>query len=285
MTCGQVFRWERLEEGAWLGVDGEDWFHVSIEGEVARVESNAGRAAFDRLFRLDADQAAIEREVARLGPELEPYVASLPGLRLMRPSDPVESMFCFLCTPNNHLTRIAGMVRTLGAYGEPMGEVAGRTVTRFPSVEVIAGLPEAELRAKGFGYRGASIPEVARQVLARGGREWLRELAEMPYAEAHAALCDLKWVGPKLADCIALFALGNTWAVPVDTHLWQAAVRTYFPQWAGGNLTGGRYRAIGDLFRGRFGALAGWAHQYLFVDDMLHSPGRRSGSSWDLQDA
>jgi hypothetical protein len=66
-----------------------------------------------------------------------------------------------------------------------------------------------------------------------------------------------------------LFALHNTWAVPVDTHLWQAAVRCYFPQWEGASLTDAKYRGIGSYFRERFGELAGWAHQYLFVDNML----------------
>ena len=49
----------------------------------------------------------------------------------------------------------------------------------------------------------------------------------------HDELVAITGIGHKLADCIGLFALWHTEAIPVDTHLWQAAVRHYFPEWQG----------------------------------------------------
>lgn len=168
------------------------------------------------------------------------------------------------------------MVRSLAALGEEIDVVDGNLVHRFPTVERIAAIPESELRTMGFGYRAATIPSIARQVLEGGGEEWLVALREASYEDAHEALMDLKGVGPKLADCIALFALHHTRSVPVDTHLWQAAVRLYFPEWSDKSLTGQRYQMIGEHFRNRFGDLAGWAHQYLFYDNLLNWRARRS---------
>lgn len=273
VTSGQVFRWERLEDGSFLGVDGEQWYAVATEPMsdrtlLYRVQSNGTESDFAALFRLETSLGDIEAEVLRRGPELRPYVERLPGLRVLRPSSPSEVLFSFLCTPNNNLERITRMVRALADYGDPIGEWEGRTLKQFPGVERIADIPEAELRGKGFGYRGATIPSVARQILSRGD-DWLSGLIAMRYEEAHAELCSLNGVGPKLADCICLFGLRHLEAVPVDTHLYQAACRVYFPEWAGKPLTDTRYREIGGHFRQRFGSIAGWAHQYLFYENLL----------------
>ncbi|MBI5706993.1 MAG: hypothetical protein HZC36_08395 [Armatimonadetes bacterium] len=279
VTSGQVFRWERLGDARYLGVDGDFWYVVEVaparRGRTSyRIQSNGSAKDFGSLFRLETSLTEIEAEVLRRGPELKPYVERLSGLRVLNPSSASEVLFSFLCTPNNNLERITRMVRALAEYGDPIGGWEGRVLKRFPDVVRIASIPEAELRQKGFGYRGATIPSVARQILSRGD-DWLVELQNLPYEEAHAELCSLKGVGPKLADCICLIGLRHLEAVPVDTHLYQAACREYFPEWRGKALTGTRYREIGGHFRGRFGSLAGWAHQYLYYENLLR---RRSRS-------
>jgi N-glycosylase/DNA lyase len=273
VQAGQVFRWKETLDG-WLGVDGEDVYLASPVRGGWLVETTASEEAFVRLFRLDMDQRSLEAELIRRGPEIEPHVRALPGLRLMRPSDAVEETFCFLCTPNNNLRRIHLMVGKLGAYGDPIPAPAGYTATRFPTMERIAAIPERELRAKGFGYRAHSIPSLARQMLDLGGAGWLERLRLASYEDAREALLRLEGIGPKLADCICLFALHHTEAVPVDTHLWQATVRVYFPIWWSLPLTRARSKFVGDHYRARFGGLAGWAHQYLFYNNLLAARSR-----------
>ncbi len=277
LNSGQVFRWHKLPDGEWLGADGDHWFVVVpiAEGELC-VRSNARPEDFEHFFRLDWDAEAVEREVLARGPEMAPYLTELKGLRLLRPSDPVETLYSFLCTPNNNLKRIVQMVRCLAAYGPLMAEVQGEGVHRFPGTETIASIPPLELRGKGFGYRGDTIPSVARQVIERGGDSWIRGLKNEAYQDAHDQLCEIKGIGPKLADCICLFALHQNLAVPIDTHIWQAAVRLYFPELKEKSLTGTRYRMIGDALRCRFGELTGWAHQYLFYDNLLNWRTRES---------
>jgi N-glycosylase/DNA lyase len=245
------------------------------EAETLAVTSNARQEHLLTFFRLDWDSESIEAQIVERAPEMAPYVAAMSGLRLVRPSDPVEMFYSFLCSPNNNLPRIVQMVRHLASRGEPMAEVVGKTLHRFPGSERIAAIPPSELRAKAFGYRADTIPSAARQVLERGGDDWIRSLKAVPYEDAHAQLCEVKGIGPKLADCISLFALHHTLAVPVDTHLLQAAVRLYFPELKDKALTDLRYRQIGNHFRERFGELSGWAHQYLFYDNMLNWRGRK----------
>jgi N-glycosylase/DNA lyase len=214
-------------------------------------------------------------ELLKLGPELEPYIEALPGLRLTRPSDPVETLFSFLCSSNNHVPRIKAMVEQLASFGPVMTNEAGRNLHRFPEIEAIAQVSESELRGRGFGYRAATIPVAARELAHRGGREYLEQLRLRPLADVRKELISLPGVGPKLADCIALFALDRTECVPIDTHIWQAASRLYFPDWQGTQLTAKKYDAVTAFIVNRFGRLAGWAQQYLFYENLLHWRERR----------
>eukprot|EP00434_Breviolum_minutum_P045550 symbB.v1.2.040865.t1/scaffold7605.1/size10310/1 len=48
--------------------------------------------------------------------------------------------------------------------------------------------------------------------------------------EVREKLCRLPGVGLKVADCIALFALKQHGAVPVDVHVWRIVTRDYDPE-------------------------------------------------------
>jgi len=154
------------------------------------------------------------------------------------------------------------MANCLAGYGE---RFADHDDYRFPSVERLAEVTESELRTNAFGYRARTIPLAAREVLQRGGDRYLAELRALPYRDAHREFATLPGVGPKIADCVCLFGTGHTEAVPVDTHIWQAATRLVFPEWQGETLTRTRYEAIGDRLRDHFGLNAGWVQQFLFV--------------------
>ncbi len=264
LTSGQVFRW-RLTGDRWIGVDGEHTF--SLKGlSPIEIEMSGSESAFASLFRLDWSYRDMIADLMELGPELAPLAASSQGLRMLRPSCPRETLFSFLCTSNNHIARITQMVGKLAAFGEPLPDGSGES--RFPCLERLAEISESELRRLGFGYRAATIPRAAGQILTNGGDRWLADLREAKYETAYSEMLALPGVGPKLADCICLYALDKQEAAPIDTHVWQAASRLYFPEWAGQPMTDLKRRAVGDLLRGRFGVLAGPAQQVLFYSNL-----------------
>lgn len=258
-------------------MDGDQWYTVGVIGDTLHVSTNGTIDQFRSLFRLDEPVEDYVRRIVACDPQMAPLVAKFPGLRVMKPSDAVEETVSFLCTANNNMARILKMVRYLAKQGATFEKLKGWAPTRFPELEEIAELPEESLRAAGFGYRAKTIPEIAQQMVRRGGRAWLESLRNTNYESAHAELLSVTGIGPKLADCISLFGLHHSEAVPVDTHLWQASVRRYFPEWQGASLTDSRYRVVGDYYREKFGRLAGWAHQYLFYDNMLHGREYRKG--------
>lgn len=260
VTSGQVFRWSQRPNGDWIGADGGSWFVVTPVLDGYAVESNAEEARFRSLFRLDVDFAHLSAN----WDELKPLIAALPGMRPMRPADPVEVLFSFLCTANNHLARIGRMI----ARFEPLGEPLGPT-WRFPSLEALTETNESHWREVGFGYRAPRVPAVARALLDRGGEAYLLSLRDVPFAEARRALIELPGLGPKLADCIALYGLHHGKAVPIDTHMWQAGTRLFFPEWHGQSLTATRYAALQAAMQERFGLEAGWAHLYLYFGNLI----------------
>jgi N-glycosylase/DNA lyase len=274
VSSGQTFRWSQEPAGSWTGVNGPYWYRVRANSKGYEIESNSDEAEFRRLFRLDWDAHAIRRQVIERGPEIEPYLGQLQGLRLMRSCDPVETFTSFLCTANNNLARITKMVSFLASQGP---KIDGTELHRFPDTSVLAAIPPSVLRAEKFGYRADTIPRAVAELDRRGGADYLTSLKVEPYEVAHQELLSIPGIGPKLADCIALFALDHVCAVPVDTHIWKAAVRLYFPQWEGMALTTARYREVSSHFRVRFGDLGGWTQQYLFYDSVIHWRSRLSG--------
>lgn len=252
LFCGQVFRFIRTLNG-YSGFDGPHSFELVRGAEDWQITGD--RDAFERLFRLDLPIESLHQDLIRCGPEMEAIIGASPGLRTMRPSDAAETFFCFLCTSNNNIARITQMISKLSEYGSG---------GHFPSAEAIAAIGEARLRELGFGYRALGIAEAAGRLAREPGL--LGELSKAPYEEAFAELLTFRGVGPKLADCIALYSLGHTEAVPVDTHMWQAYCRHYGDP--GVPLTDRRMREVGDFMRGRFGGLAGFAQHYLFVENL-----------------
>jgi N-glycosylase/DNA lyase len=256
---GQMFRWVKRGE-VWAIYDGDHLHSVEQDGEVLLVQSNQTVDVFRSLLRLDENHAEKLKEIIRCGPELESCLDHLSGMRMMRPACAHETLFSFLCSANNHISRITAMVWKLTGSGTPP---TANDAVPFLLLDQIASLSEAELRQQGFGYRAKTIPKVAQALTTS-----FEDLKVASYEDARAGLLALSGIGPKLADCICLFAFDHQEAVPIDTHIWQQLTKIYYPDWQGTALTKAKYDYAAEAFRDRFGSLAGAAHQFLFVENM-----------------
>jgi N-glycosylase/DNA lyase len=75
------------------------------------------------------------------------------------------------------------------------------------------------------GYKGSAVDDVGKSHAA-GTPSMSRDEARL---QVQQLLMELPGVGRKVADCVALFSLDQTAAVPVDTHVWNIAIRDYAP--------------------------------------------------------
>ncbi|XP_078517978.1 N-glycosylase/DNA lyase isoform X2 [Lissotriton helveticus] len=222
-------------------------------------------------FQLDVSLAALYKQWSAADPHFEQVAHTFSGVRILC-QDPTECLFSFICTSNNHISRITGMIERLcRAFGERLCQLDSVEYFAFPSLKALAADDaEVRLRDLGFGYRAKFISQSAQAILKEHGPDWLPSLRSVPYEEAKAALCALPGVGAKVADCVCLMALDKPGAVPVDTHVWQIAKRDYMPQLGSGNksLTDRVYKEIGTFFQTLWGPYAGWAHSVLFCADL-----------------
>ena len=163
-------------------------------------------------------------------------------------------------------------------YGQPLiladKNGSPETLYSFPSVdELLEKATEQDLREKcGLGYRSKYILETLQSLKEKGGESHLQELRQIsdPW-EVQSKLCEFCGVGRKVADCVALFSLQQTDAIPVDVHVWNIARRDYDPDNHLAkikSLTPTTYKQVGDVFRKRFPSKAGWAHSLLFVAEL-----------------
>ncbi|NWR75155.1 OGG1 lyase, partial [Centropus unirufus] len=278
LPAGQAFRWRESSPGAWSGVlAGRVWtlrqererLWYTVYGEEDEHGQHTGAAEprgadTDRIlrdyFQLDVGLRALYRTWGAADPLFREVARDFPGVRVLR-QDPVECLLSFICTSNNHISRITAMIERLcQAFGRRLCCLDSQPFHAFPSLSALAA-PDAEarLRALGFGYRARFVSGSARALAEGIGAEGLCRLRAATYAEARRVLCALPGVGTKVADCVCLMALDKTEAVPVDTHVWRIARQRYGTALGGKSLTPRAHQEIGDFFRGLWGPHAGWA--------------------------
>ncbi|MDQ3855170.1 MAG: 8-oxoguanine DNA glycosylase [Chloroflexota bacterium] len=267
LTCGQAFRWREAPGGWWTGVVGEAVLRARHDGNVLTYAVYPRLPAPDfwaSYLRLDFDLAAMYRELAGVDRHLDYAFGRWHGLRVLR-QDPTETLTTFLCTTANSIPRITRAIERMShRWGKPLTTIDGVRYSAFPGPEVFTLDMASELeRESGLGYRAHNLVSAMQEVSARP-QGWATALREAPYAEARAELMSIRGIGPKLADCIALFALDKNEAVPVDTHVRQIAVELYMPELRARSLTTNAYNRVADFLRQKFGSRAGWAQQYLF---------------------
>ncbi|XP_058535006.1 N-glycosylase/DNA lyase isoform X1 [Ochotona princeps] len=319
LASGQSFRWREQSPAHWSGVladrvwtltQTEEHLHCTAYGGAGKPTPRELEAVH-QYFQLDVSLAQLYshwgsvdshfQEVAQRYPgdfagcltaHRAPAVGlvyssarneCLPpgcsGVRLLR-QDPVECLFSFICSSNNNITRITGMVERLcQAFGPRLAQLDDVTYYGFPSLQALAGPQvEARLRKLGLGYRARYVSASAQAILeGQGGLAWLQQLRAASYEEAHKALCALPGVGTKVADCICLMALDKPQAVPVDVHMWQIARRDYGWQPTTSQAKSPSPQAnkeLGNFFRSLWGPYAGWAQAVLFSADLRQHPCR-----------
>lgn len=279
LASGQAFRWREAADGWWVGVVRGSVLRIRGEGPAYAWEAYPSLPEpgfWDDYLRLGFDLAGAYRELGARDPHLAAAFRSWAGMRILR-QDPTETITSFLCATATSIPRIVRAVEGMSRIrGAPIAEIDGHAYHAFPAPEAFTAeaVPMLECECN-LGYRARRLV-AAMEVAAAKPAGWADGLRALPYAEARAELMALPGIGPKVADCICLFALDKDEAVPVDTHVRQLAVELYLPGMARRSLTANAYAEIAGAFRARFGDRAGWAQQYLF----LHALHRRHGPGY-----
>ncbi|KAI5474776.1 N-glycosylase/DNA lyase [Pseudohyphozyma bogoriensis] len=354
LKSGQSFRWHQFsvhatkpdkEEGGEV-VGGEEWAmgwndrtvvlrqdekglyyrslfphgSASHASYLADLTSDTTLAMLRTYFQLDVQLVPLYEQWKKEDKHFEKKVRvggeRLEGIRVLRQGS-WETLISFICSSNNHISRIGGMVNRLCAsLGSPLPHPSSFTPScvhtpttfspstlpppthpapqeqfyAFPSPSSLTPLStDTLLRELGFGYRAPFILSTALLIHEIAEREgvtpeaYLDGLAKEKFkgtlGEAREKLMEFKGVGRKVADCVALFGLGWSEVVPVDTHVFQIAIRDYsFPASKSTALSPVLHDKVASKLSSLWGPKAGWAQQVLFFAD-LKSPASPSSSS------
>lgn len=243
LDCGQVFRYAKEDDG----------FRVFAQNHVAHISECDGvyriicddRAFFESYFDLDTDYGKIQASVEK-SEFLSEAIEFGKGIHILR-QNPVEALFSFIISQNNHIPRIKGIIeRICDSLGDDMGEYRA-----FPSVERLAEAGEEFYKSIGAGYRAQYLDSVAKSLVGIDVASW----NNMTTKELRAKLTSLHGVGRKVADCTLLFGFGRFDVFPVDTWI----KKIYDEEFEGANP-----EIMSDLLVKKYGNYAGFVQQWAF---------------------
>jgi N-glycosylase/DNA lyase len=253
LNSGQVFHWRRRGAG-WEGMIGDAPCYVMQEGAELRVHG-VEVATAQRYFGLDHPLADIVASFPR-DAAMSAAVGACRGLRIIR--QPLwECVATFITSAQKavpHITQISHTLRN--RYGRRV-EWEGGTAFTYPTPEALASSSEEELRSCALGYRAKNLRKTAEMVAS--GEVDLQAVARLDDGEAHAALCRLAGVGPKVANCALLFGFERLSAFPIDVWIERVLRTLYFARKR--RVTTKRMQEFSGKY---FGPYGGYAQQYLF---------------------
>lgn len=258
LTSGQAFRW-RKEGDSWDGVIGNRWIRLQSRGDSITALSHCSDEAWNWLANYLQVQTDLNAILAGFPNDdaMRSASAACRGLRLLR-QDPWECLASFILSSTKQIVQIQQIIAILcQRFGEPLPVPPGYAPAyAFPIPERLAAATELELRNCKMGFRAPYLLAAARRVTE--GRLVLSHLAQMPVADARNQLLDLPGVGPKIADCVLLFAYDFPSAFPIDVWVMKALRKLYFPR---RKPSPSRLQRFTETY---FGQNAGYAQQYLF---------------------
>ena len=260
----QDFRWHKLPNGGYSGVLDNTLIHIHQSHNRLLYEATPDADITGLLtsyFRLTDDLDAVYAEIADRDDHIAALIEKYPGVRIMRQPDPWECLASYICSARATPPRIAHRVETIATQlGRPL-TLNAETRHTFPDPATVLDAGRDRLADMGLGFE--RVPEAITQAAQRilDGCLDLRRLAQPDILceEAIAQLTDLYGVGPKIANCVALFALDKTDAFPVDSRV-RNTVKTLYPSLANSTdpeiITWAQYL---------FGPHAGYANQFLYI--------------------
>ncbi|KAI8988347.1 DNA glycosylase [Mycotypha africana] len=286
LHCGQSFRWRQYKD-QWISTlkgnliilkETPSSIMIGYPSEEDETSKKEKESILKDYFQLDkVSLKSCYDSWSKIDQNFAEKAVDFQGIRILR-QDPWENLISFICSSNNNITRISQMIHKLCTqFGQKIAIVDDQEeFYDFPSLEALLAdeehrSTEKVLRDLGFGYRAKYIVNTAKFIkenYPEQGQRWLNTLREKPYLEAKEALMQLQGVGPKVADCICLMSLDHPEAIPVDTHVWQIALRDYGFKNKGKALNHKLYLQVGDHLRAIFGDYSGWAHSVLFTADL-----------------
>ena len=264
LNSGQVFHWQKVGDG-FVGTIGDLPVYVDHGGSALKVrfdrppkptrEPRVLPGIIERYFALDHPLTEICLSFPR-DPVMNAARDFCRGLRIIR-QPKWECLATFICSSMKQVAHIHQISMALRKRFGEQRRIGTHLVHTFPSSRRVAQASEKELRDCKLGYRAKNLRKTAR--LVSSGQADLEAWSALSDAELRKELCALPGVGPKIANCVMLFAYERLRAFPIDVWIERVLRQHYFSRRK--KMTARRLREFSETY---FGEHGGYAQQYLF---------------------
>lgn len=263
LESGQVFSYEKLTDHSYILNAKQKLIKVTQQPDSSSaIIYNTNMSELEErwfpYFDMGTNYAKITRQLARKDPHMAKAVEFGSGIRILK-QDPWEMLISFIISQNKAIPHIQQCIRNISKqFGTPLEEIdrEDNPYYAFPTPEQLSKASEEALRLCKVGFRAPYIVDACHKVL--NGEVILNDLWIMSADEAREQLMRIKGVGPKIADCILLFAYGKGEVFPTDVWIKRVVEGLYFE---GKEM---KPEEIQTFAKSYFGKLAGYAQQYLF---------------------
>ena len=251
---GQCFRVLSHSGGTYRFITGNQVLYIRKSSE-ERYQVSCNQAVWEGVWRPYFDLGRNYRDISSQIPAEDTFLRQAAqmgaGIRILR-QDPWETLLTFIISQRKSIPAIRAVVEMLSErYGGAV-RTPYESLHTFPTAAQLRDVCEEDYRACKAGYRAPYLCDAVQKLLS--GRMNLEKAAALSDSGLIAALEEVRGVGIKVANCVALFAYGRASCAPVDTWIRRIIQREY----------NGR-----DPF-GRYGAAAGIMQQYFFYYALNH---------------
>lgn len=255
LECGQIFRFKPFEKGYLVFSKDRACYACNENGKAIIECKTDDEEYFRNFFDLSRDYSSIYSRAKKSEYDIVSLAAEAgKGIRILN-QDKTETLFSFLTSQNNRIPRIKSIIeRTCSARGVK-NSFLGEEYYSFPSPEELFDEDVGFYNGLGYGYRSDFIRSTAKRLIENAGE--LDKMAVLSTTELKASLMSFKGVGPKVADCVSLFAYHKTDAFPVDTWI----EKLYREDFNGAEKNRNK---INEFFVNSFGEDSGYIQQYVF---------------------
>lgn len=256
--CGQCFRWLKEEDDSYTGVVQGRVINVKKEDD-AIILDNTNRKDFDDIwfdyFDLGRNYSQIKDELKVMDEYLEKATEFGRGIRILQ-QDGWEMMISFIISANNRIPMIQKAINNLSQrYGQFIQEYRGKKYYAFPTPKDLENISVEDIRACQVGFRDKYIKSAVQYVNENNLDVLLYR--KLDTDECIKELIKFNGIGPKVADCIALFGMQKYDTFPVDVWVKRVMEEFYVEE----NLSLVKIRKFALE---KFDYLSGFAQQYLF---------------------
>lgn len=260
--CGQCFRWNKQKDGSYIGVISSGVLKVSKLNDSIYFEGmlngNINSIVYE-YFDLGTDYNVFKNRLSKVDDNMKKSIEFGKGIRILN-QNLWETIISFIISANNNIPRIKGIIERISAKVGKRVEWNGEEYFLFPTIDELASLSVADLRALGTGFRDKRIFKTTQLILS--GEVNLSALVKMNDTDLiRDELLKLDGVGEKVADCIMLFALKRFDSFPIDVWVRRVMNTLYIHN---EDETKVSKKDIKLAANNLFGDIGGIAQQYLF---------------------